>query len=582
MSATKLTLPVFTFFALLSIVLIQYWGYEYPGLGIDDANIYFVYMKHVATGHGFVWNVGGEKVEGFTSFLWTITGSIIYKITPLYFGKVLMVILFALTYSTIYQVLRFVRRLNGTDGTVVASDIIILSVLLLPLGFVDWNIVSLMETGLWTFLLTTAALNICRYILQWEKLSVIKLSLLLMAMVITRPESAVYNLLLIGSILSFAILDKGWVGALKTIAIPLLAHIVAFASITLWRIFYFGFPFPNTYYAKVSASIKYNIISSANYLVLFFYNYPVNAFIIVVLCYFCFSIALQAKKKGYKSLSLEERIEVFLFILIMTGLTLPLLTGGDHFKYNRFYQPLLPLMLVAACNYSNWNKYIGMRFTAGKKSVIVLLIAFTSMMFLSSKYTIVDFTASHNRILHYPVIQDFIVSSNGREVAEKMNETFDSTSNYPSVGSLATGGFGFVYNGKTIDLMGLNNVAMAHADPAKKGYRNHASFDKKVFYDQLPDMMGCFYGASVITDTSNFILPENTETFRTDYANMVYSSYKKIYDDSKFHDAYQPALIKNKNRNFFIFDYFSNQYLKSIDSSKFTVILLHRKYKPTS
>ena len=38
-----------------------------PLTGIDDANIYFVYARNLANGHGFVYNIGGERVEGFTS-----------------------------------------------------------------------------------------------------------------------------------------------------------------------------------------------------------------------------------------------------------------------------------------------------------------------------------------------------------------------------------------------------------------------------------------------------------------------------------------------------------------------------------
>jgi len=35
-------------------------------IGIDDANIYFIYMRSIANGNGFVY---GENVEGFTSFM---------------------------------------------------------------------------------------------------------------------------------------------------------------------------------------------------------------------------------------------------------------------------------------------------------------------------------------------------------------------------------------------------------------------------------------------------------------------------------------------------------------------------------
>ena len=41
-------------------------------VGIDDANIFFTYARNIAHGHGAVYNVGGERVEGFSSPLFTL------------------------------------------------------------------------------------------------------------------------------------------------------------------------------------------------------------------------------------------------------------------------------------------------------------------------------------------------------------------------------------------------------------------------------------------------------------------------------------------------------------------------------
>jgi hypothetical protein len=51
---SKITLPLFVFFSLVVALIVHRWGYDKPSYGIDDANIYFVYMKHFAAGHGFV------------------------------------------------------------------------------------------------------------------------------------------------------------------------------------------------------------------------------------------------------------------------------------------------------------------------------------------------------------------------------------------------------------------------------------------------------------------------------------------------------------------------------------------------
>ncbi|MGZ9166993.1 MAG: hypothetical protein ACXW4U_17620, partial [Anaerolineales bacterium] len=52
---------------------------NYPLIGIDDANIYFVYARNLANGYGFVYNIGSERVEGFTSLLWTLISALVFK-----------------------------------------------------------------------------------------------------------------------------------------------------------------------------------------------------------------------------------------------------------------------------------------------------------------------------------------------------------------------------------------------------------------------------------------------------------------------------------------------------------------------
>ena len=49
-----------------------------PLVGIDDAAITRSYSENIANGYGFVYNIGGERVEGATSFLWTLIVSLAY------------------------------------------------------------------------------------------------------------------------------------------------------------------------------------------------------------------------------------------------------------------------------------------------------------------------------------------------------------------------------------------------------------------------------------------------------------------------------------------------------------------------
>lgn len=53
-----------------------YWlCYSKPQIGTEDANIFMTYMENFSSGYGFIYNKGGEHVEGFTSMLWTLLGA---------------------------------------------------------------------------------------------------------------------------------------------------------------------------------------------------------------------------------------------------------------------------------------------------------------------------------------------------------------------------------------------------------------------------------------------------------------------------------------------------------------------------
>src|SRR4051812_44621858 len=101
MLVKKFLVPALILFSLIVVLLLYWWGYQNPVIGIDDANIYFVYMKNFAQGHGFVWNIGGERVEGFTSLIWTLIGSVCYKISPAHFHNILFAINFILIFFTL-------------------------------------------------------------------------------------------------------------------------------------------------------------------------------------------------------------------------------------------------------------------------------------------------------------------------------------------------------------------------------------------------------------------------------------------------------------------------------------------------
>ncbi len=52
-----------------------------PTDGIDDAEITHVFAHNIAAGFGYVYNPGGERVEGSTSLLWTLLNVIPFSVS---------------------------------------------------------------------------------------------------------------------------------------------------------------------------------------------------------------------------------------------------------------------------------------------------------------------------------------------------------------------------------------------------------------------------------------------------------------------------------------------------------------------
>jgi hypothetical protein len=140
-------------------------------VGIDDSNIYFRYARHIIAGHGVVWNVGSERVEGISSLLWlaVCVGVAQFSRFPERVLLALNIVLVALSlWASVFTVTyvasardaktrsRFAYLL-GTVGVSSCTTAILLWWIARNPPFIVWNVVSLLETGLWGALLTTLA-----------------------------------------------------------------------------------------------------------------------------------------------------------------------------------------------------------------------------------------------------------------------------------------------------------------------------------------------------------------------------------------------------------------------------------------
>src|SRR5512143_2971066 len=127
-----------------------YW-YALGGDAVDDAYISFRYAQNAILGHGLVFNPG-ERVEGFTNFLWTAL-MIPLEGAGIDVGRASMILgaFFALT--VMWLTLQFAKIVDARPG---AAG---LAVILLAVDgtFALWA-VSGLETAMFAFLVFAGAL----------------------------------------------------------------------------------------------------------------------------------------------------------------------------------------------------------------------------------------------------------------------------------------------------------------------------------------------------------------------------------------------------------------------------------------
>ena len=198
----------------------------------DDAFITYRTADNLINGHGLTWNAG-ERVQTFTNPLWLFTIAGFYFFSgEIYYTAILLS--WALSVLAVFLV--FSRIANDWRAVVLGAMLFSCSK-----AFVDYS-TSGLENPLTHLLL---ALFICSYINRPRDL--FRLALLTCLATLNRMDTLLFFL----PALAFAWWPQR---SLRSTAVLALG----FAPFALWEIFsilYYGFPVPNTAYAKLGAGI---------------------------------------------------------------------------------------------------------------------------------------------------------------------------------------------------------------------------------------------------------------------------------------------------------------------------------------
>jgi hypothetical protein len=223
---------------------------------IEDAGITFAYAKHLVEGHGLVTYPGGERVEGYSNPTWTFLMAGVYAMgLPMWTASKVAGWLFGLvTLPLAWSITR--RALpDRPDWTIDRDTLALLTPLMMAayLPFTVWN-ASGLENSLFVLFLTWGVARLLKEVEDggrpWS-------ALLFALLCMSRPEGIMYTSIAAVARLLTVFFPAGAdaqrsvprrIGGLVAWVLVLAVPLAAYQG---WRMWYFAWEFPNTYYAKL-------------------------------------------------------------------------------------------------------------------------------------------------------------------------------------------------------------------------------------------------------------------------------------------------------------------------------------------
>jgi len=305
----------------------------------DDAFISFRYARNFIHGLGLVFNAG-ERVEGYTNFLWTmiLAAGMKLGIDPVSLSIVLGIACYAATLLLFIYLSWMFQRESGF------GFIIPLTALALCIHR-DFNVYATggLETAFFTFLVSLSFVLLVR---GTSRTSIVIAGSVLSCTMMTRPDGIIF---LITATLFLLLTRKEKIRSLLFLFAPVM---VLFVPYWIWRYEYYGYLFPNTYYAK-SASLPY-YSQGIKYILLYWKTYYILTLLPIVVVFVMREEQLRAKVTSvldfFRSPERFHSSGARGFLLAVLSVVFWMLyvfrTGGD-FMFARFLIPITPILFFA-------------------------------------------------------------------------------------------------------------------------------------------------------------------------------------------------------------------------------------------
>lgn len=475
----------------------------------DDAFISFRYAKNFINGHGLVWNIGEQPpVEGYTNFLWVIVISlfmkmgfepvIVSKVLGIFFGSCCII----LTY--LFSELIFQRKSF--------LNLIAPAILACCGPFAAWSTGGL-ETQMFTFF-TLAAAMAYLYEIEHDKITPLSAILFVLAS-LTRPEGILIFGVTCLHLFFHLLFTKRSPFCRKTI-IWFLTFLIIYGIYFYWRFNYYGFIFPNTYYAKTGGRL-HQFLNGYIYLKRFilFNKWPILV-----------GLSLISLLKPSRS-SL-----IYLLMLVISFSVYIVSIGGDFLGMFRFFVPILPLMAILVqegiITLCQW--LLSLIHPISVKISVITLCSFTFILVLAKGLTFSFKGGEYQRILFHKRVTEK-QSARGRWLHRHASP--DET-----LAAFGIGAISYYSELNTIDRLGITDIHIAHTKMHQMG-KGLPGHEKRNFSYVLMKKPNYLSGPLKFPKRSNY-KPTNKEIkrfkqlykpFYVNEPNFKFSSLYKLKED---------------------------------------------------
>ena len=413
---------------------------------VDDAFISFRYAHNLVQGHGLVFNPG-ERVEGYTNFLWVILSafSMWLSLNPEIFAKIIGLLA---SLTTIAAVVRLSPKPDNYRLLVFAAPIL----LAVNPSFAVWATGGL-ETPLFTSLVTWGLVLAAQ---GMEKGTLPLSSALLLAFAaLTRPE----GVLVAGLVFVFAIalgIKNNSFARNTAFWLPVFAAV--YLPYFIWRFIYYGALLPNTFYVKVDpggSQLFRGLVYSHGFLA------ATGYWTIVGL------IGLVWMKKTHFVCALGWPLLLYVIYIIYIG--------GDGLPMYRFFVPGLGIFFILVsqglvgwlAKGAHWKPIRG-----------VMTIA----LLLTASYSMIPFYRGPD---YNYVMQDRSEVDSWKEIGKWFKA---SAKPDDSIAVIPAGAIPYYSELKTIDMLGLNDVTIGRKTTNDMGklQAGHEKYDIEYVLSRKP------------------------------------------------------------------------------------------------